>query len=195
MTTIRRRCRAGLVGLAASIAFGAFAQPAAPTGRGPASFEAFDQDDDGYVTEAEFDALRAERQAARGGRGAARAPAFSTFDSDSDGRLTPEELAEGRDALRSARSAGRGGSPMPGSQRPTFADFDLDGDGAITSEEFQEARGARIMERAEEGYPMRNLGDAPAFEAMDADGDDAITREELEAFQQRRQQERRGPSR
>jgi Ca2+-binding EF-hand superfamily protein len=98
-------------------------------------------------------------------------------------------LAAGREALRGAR--GRGRAQGPGSQRASFEDFDLDGDGSITPEELQQARGARMAERASEGYPMRNLGNIPSFEDLDADGDGAISKEELEALQQRRQAERR----
>jgi hypothetical protein len=179
-----------VVGFLAGVALSAAAQPGPMSGQGPATFEEFDLDDDGYVTEAEFDALRAERQEARGGRGSGRSPAFSAFDSDGDGRLTPDELAAGREAHRGAR--GRGRAQGPGNQRARFEDFDLDGNGSITPEELQQARGARMAERASEGYPMRNAGNRPSFEDLDADGDGAISKEELEAFQQRRQAERRG---
>lgn len=189
MISIKRIFFMGIMGLVAGVALIAAAQEAPMAQQGPAPFEEFDLDGDGYVTQAEFDAVRAERQAARGGRGAGRAPAFGAFDSDNDGRLTPEELAAGREALRGTHVRGRGAGRR--NERPAFEDFDLDNDGSITPEELQQGRAARMAERAAAGYPMRNAGNRPSFEELDADGNGSISREEMETFQQRRQTERR----
>jgi Ca2+-binding EF-hand superfamily protein len=190
MITIKRIFFTGIIGLVAGVALSAAAQSTPMNEQGAASFEEFDRDGDGYVTQGEFDAVRAERQEARGGQGAGRAPAFGAFDSDGDGRLTPEELAVGREALRGAYGQGRGAGHR--NQGAVFGDFDLDGDGSITPEELEQGRAARIAERASAGYPMRNLANRPSFEELDADGNGSISREEMEAFQQRRRTERQG---
>jgi hypothetical protein len=68
-----------------------------------------DRNGDGWISEAEHTAFRAERMAARASEGrlmrnAARAPAFSDLDRDGDGRLNAGELRFAQDA----RFAGRG---------------------------------------------------------------------------------------
>jgi Ca2+-binding EF-hand superfamily protein len=211
MTTITRNI---FLALAAAAAFGApptLAQQAPPA-RDPMTFAAFDLDANGIVTESEFTAARAQRQAARAAdgapmQGAASAPAFSEFDQNGDGQLTAEEFT----AVQQARMQGRPRGPLPapagespgagatmgpgrgpgmGRDMPSFADFDADGDGALTEQEFHDARARRIQERAEQGYPMRNLANAQTFEQIDADGDGRITDEEFSAAQAQHQSQR-----
>ena len=74
----------------------------------------------------------------------------------------------------------------PGPMRmnmPSFADFDLNGDGFVEEQEFDEARAKRISERASQGYPMRNAGNAPPFSAIDSDGDGRVSPQEFSAHQ------------
>lgn len=117
--------------------------------QGPPTFEDFDADGDGFVSQEEFDTFRAERVAARAAegrqmRGLANAPAFVEIDTDGDGRLTVEEFTAGREAHRQAMRAshgdGHGGGQGHGMHRnmkmPTFADLDLDGNGCIDADEF-----------------------------------------------------------
>jgi Ca2+-binding EF-hand superfamily protein len=66
---------------------------------------------------------------------------------------------------------------------PAFSDFDLDGNGVITEPEFYQARAKRIAERSQQGYQMRNLGNAPAFGTVDRDGNGRIDPAELSAAQ------------
>ena len=167
----------------------------APQGRGPQPFEAYDEDGDGYVSQAEFEAMREERRAAREQagmpmRGAATAPDFSDFDSNGDGKLSQQELVAGQQAMRGARGgpgsgAGPGARGAMGGQMPAFGDFDLDGNGRISEDEFVEARNERLTERANEGRPLRNLADAPAFADLDEDGDGSISAEEFARHQAR----------
>ena len=109
---------------------------------GPPTFEDFDTDGDGFVSEEEFNTLRAERIAARAAegrqmKGVASAPAFSTIDSDGDGKLNREEFTAGRDAHMKAMHEKHGGQGHgAGHTMPTFDDLDLDGDGCINAEEF-----------------------------------------------------------
>jgi Ca2+-binding EF-hand superfamily protein len=114
----------------------------------PPSFEKFDADGDGFISEEEFVQKRAERMAARAqeGRqmkGAANAPSFSDFDSNGDGKLDVDEFTSGRDAHKKSmqeRHGGQGGGKHHrhggGMKMPTFADLDLDGNGCIDAEEF-----------------------------------------------------------
>lgn len=96
----------------------ASAQPP-PGPRGPATFDAMDQNGDGLVSAQEFAEFRAQRQAARAAQGrlmrnAAQAPRFEDWDSDGDGLLTPREFAEGRQTRFSARHPGWGPGYGPG---------------------------------------------------------------------------------
>lgn len=114
----------------------------------PPTFEDFDADGDGFVSEEEFLGLRAERMAARAAegrkmKGAASAPPFSSVDSDGDGKLDRAEFTAGRDAhmqkMREMHDGQRDGKGMmhgKGRPMPTFADLDLDGNGCIDAEEF-----------------------------------------------------------
>ena len=167
--------------------------------RGPIPFSAFDQDSSGFITQEEFDTVRAQRmeQKAADGRamrGAASAPSFSDFDKNSDGQLSPDELSAGQQAqMEKRRSTGYGmgqgqgrgmGNGMnKGMNMPAFSDCDLNGDGKILEEEFYQARNKRMSERAEQGYQMRNAAMAPPFSVVDANGDGEISAEEFTAHQ------------
>lgn len=125
-----------------------FVARAASHAPAPPSFEEFDADGDGFISEEEFVQKRAERMAARAkeGRqmkGAADAPSFSEFDSNGDGKLDVDEFTTGRDAHMKAmreRHGGKGGGMHHhhggGMKMPTFADLDLDSNGCIDAEEF-----------------------------------------------------------
>ena len=173
---------------------------AAPQNFGPASFETFDRDGNGTISEAEFDAVRGERrsaaaQAGRPMRRAATSLTFKEIDRDGDGQLTREEF-DGAHAAQprtrqGARGAGMGrgagagvgmGGAGPGMNQPQFADFDLNGDGSITEPEFHAARSGRITSRLQEGRQMRNLN-AGEFADIDTNRDGRITPAEFAAHQ------------
>jgi Ca2+-binding EF-hand superfamily protein len=180
------------------VAAGAPAQPAAP---GPMTFEGFDLNGDGAVTEQEFTDAHAARMSARAAqgmpmRGAASPPVFADFDRDGDGRMTPEEFLAGRQArMQQMGPMGPGMAPGmgPGMDRgmgmPAFSDFDTNGDGNLTSQEFYDARAERMRQRAQQGFPMRNAPYAPTFESLDGDGDSRVSPEEFGAAQARHHQE------
>jgi hypothetical protein len=130
------------------LAFTANAEDVLPA-RGPIPFSVYDQDGNGLVNEAEFNAVRAERMAQRAAEGkpmrnAANAPAFADFDANGDGNLTNEELLAGQQRQMGQRGMGQGmgqgigKGPGQGNcmNMPTFADIDSDGSGAISPDEF-----------------------------------------------------------
>lgn len=156
--------------------------------RGPVPFATYDMDSNGLVSEAEFDAIHAERMATKAAegrpmRGAGSTPCFSRFDANGDGQLTSEELAAGQQARMEKRHGTGKGMQR---NRPTYADFDLDGDGKIPEQEFYAARSKRISERAQQGYRMKNLANAPAFSDLDTNGDGILDTEEFAAHQSQR---------
>jgi predicted small lipoprotein YifL len=119
---------------------------------GPPSFEDFDKDGDGFVSEEEFLTLRSQRMAekqkeGRPMKGAASAAPFSEIDTSGDGKLDRDEFIAGREAhMKMMHEQGMGhhqgmhhGKGMhhgEGMKTPTFADLDLNGDGCIDAEEF-----------------------------------------------------------
>ncbi|MFP4603493.1 MAG: EF-hand domain-containing protein [Halochromatium sp.] len=191
------------------------ASPGAGMRRDVMSFAELDGDNDGIVTEDEFNQARSERRAARAEAGASmrrmtNAPEFSEIDQNGDGEITVEEFADfraqrmgsgsgmrpgagmdpgGRGGAGQGPGMGRGMGPgrgQMGRQMPAFSSFDADDDGLISKDEFEQGRAERIKERSQQGARMRNLGDAPAFDAIDQDGDGQIDKQEFESAQRQR---------
>lgn len=179
---------AGIIGLSLFSWLAAQDVPA----RGPATFESHDQNGDGAISEAEFNAVRAQRVA--GGRPMAAARSFASLDANHDGRLSPEEFAATR------RPAGSGPRPAtkpspPGGRRgdlPAFADFDRNSDGRITEQEFNEARVDRATKRAEDGRLLRGMADRDSFAEIDTNHDGAVSPAEFAAHQVARRQDKAG---
>jgi len=170
--------------------------------RGPISFDGFDKDGNGVISEEEFNAVRGERMETRAAegrpmRGAASAPPFSELDTNGDGQLTQDELAAGQKAQMEKRRGmgmgqgrGMGHGMGMGRNMPTYSEYDLDGDGKIVEKEFSEARSKRISEREQQGYRMRNLDNAPSFADIDVNGNGEISAEEFTEHQSQRRQQR-----
>jgi Ca2+-binding EF-hand superfamily protein len=179
----------GLLALLASTTLQAEELPS----RGPIPFTVYDKDGNGVISEAEFNAVRSERmnQRATAGmpmRNTGNMPMFSAFDSNSDGQLTQEELMAGQQGRMGQRQgSGPGGGMGAGRNMPSYSEYDLDGNGAISEKEFYEARSKRISERAQQGYPMRNIGNAPAFGDIDSNKDGTISEEEFALHQRQHQ--------
>lgn len=134
----------------------AWSQP--PADRGPISFNTFDADGDGEISEDEFNKARGERMAARSqeGRpmtGLQNMPSFADIDSDGSGTISEEEMLA-HQQTHQAMTAGQGkaqgmgqgkgmgkaqgmaqGRGMGGMQMPNFEDIDSDGNGCISPEE------------------------------------------------------------
>lgn len=116
-----------------------------------ASFETLDQNGDGSITQAEMDAIAAER--------------FATRDENNDGALSKDELLKGASARAERRvermldrlDANDDGqltqaelSERPGRGR-LFERLDANEDGAISQAEFDEARGKMRKNRRQGG--------------------------------------------
>ena len=124
------------------------ARAEAETPHHPPAFSEFDQDGDGFVSEAEFNATRAAHHEAmakegRSMKGMANAPAFSDVDTDGDGKLSEAELTAAHQghmkAMKEAQGGMAGGAGRGmhhGGKIPSFEDIDLDGNGCISPEEF-----------------------------------------------------------
>lgn len=89
------------------------------------------------------------------------------------------------------------GTTMTAAQMPergplSFEAYDKNGNGFISETEFYDVRGQRMEQRAAEGRPMRNAGNAPDFTFFDTNGDGKVTKVELLEGQNKRMQERRG---
>lgn len=176
-----------------ALLFSAALQSEELSARGPIPFNVYDKDGNGLISEAEFNGVRAERMSQRAAdgmpmRNAGNAPMFSAFDSNGDGQLTQEELQAGQQTQMGQRGVkGPGGGMGPGMNMPSYSEYDLDGNGAISKQEFYEARSKRISERAQQGYPMRNIGNAPSFADVDSNRDGSISEEEFAAHQRQHQ--------
>jgi len=185
----------------ASAVTAVYAQPAEIPGRGPIPFNAIDLDGNGTISAQEFDTVHQQRMSARAAegrpmRGMANGHSYADFDTDSNGQLTPEELAAGQQAQMQKRQAmgmgqgqGQGQGQGRGRNMPAYTDFDLNADGYLVEDEFYEARNIRVSERAKQGYQMRGLANAPSFADIDMNGDGKVSPQEFSAHQaQHRQQ-------
>ena len=128
---------------------------------------------------------------------------FHVYDIDSNGCISPDELArvqayrmERRGGMRPGAGMGNYGQAMGrGRQqqnRPTFDYFDKNADGYISEQELIEGRSMRISNRIQQGYQMRNTANIPQFNEIDSNSDGNISREEFEQYQIKHQQQRRG---
>ncbi|WP_242479348.1 EF-hand domain-containing protein [Lamprobacter modestohalophilus] len=157
------------------------AQDGAPPGAGmrdPMRFTELDRNDDGIVTEEEFDQARSERRAARSEagapmRGITNAPEFSDIDQDGDGQLTVEEFAD----FRAQRMGSRGGMG-PGA-----------GMGAGGMGGTGQGRGMGPGQGMGPGMG-RMGGQMPTFASFDADGDGMLSKDEFETGRAERIKER-----
>lgn len=98
--------------LAGALAFTS-AQSADIPPRGPIPFAAFDLNGNGAISAQEFNSVRAERMAERAAQGrpmrhSPDAPSLTSFDTDGDSQLSPEELSTGQQAQRQKRMQAMG---------------------------------------------------------------------------------------
>lgn len=171
--------------------------------RGPIPFAVYDRDNNGTISEAEFNSIREERisqrmAAGRPMRGMANAPSFSMLDQNSDGQLSKEELIAGQKAqMKKRQGSGQGGGRGMGmgmrNNMPSFSDLDLNGDGRILEKELYDARSQRHNAMRNQGFQMRNMRNAPAFSDIDLNGDGEISQKEFMMHQSQRRNAARLP--
>lgn len=81
--------------------------------RGPIPFSSYDTNNDGFISEGEFNEAKAARMSKKTAQGmpmrnAVNAPEFSTLDTNSDGKLTKIELLEGQNQQMQKNRGNRG---------------------------------------------------------------------------------------
>lgn len=188
------------------ISFNAQAEEGAK--HGPVPFAEFDQDGSGFISEEEFNTVRAQRMAAKAAEGkkmrcAGSAPSFADVDADGDGQLSQAELGSAHKAhmekcramdhghgMGHGQGHGKGEGhcqgkseckQMRGKNMPTFADFDTDGDGKIVEKEFNEGHAKKMSEMAAEGRQMKHAKACPGFSGIDSNDDGEISKDEFAA--------------
>ena len=155
--------------------------------KGPIEFSSYDTNKDGFVSEQEFNDLRAKRmeqkaEAAMPMKNAGNAPSFAMFDTNKDGKLTEVELLKGQNKQMQNNQKNMGMSPngmKPKGKMPAFEDFDLNKDGMISLKEMEESREKRMEQNALDGKMMKNIGNLPAFSDIDTNNDGNISKEEF----------------
>lgn len=145
--------------------------------RGPIPFSSYDMNNDGSVSEQEFNTIRDKRKEQRASEGRPInnwAKTFADFDANSDGKLNSDELTLGQRAQgkrRQAMGAGNGVRTGKGMGNRSFQSLDLNNDGCINAAEFAQAKS--------KGQRSRSNGNRPIFANYDANGDGYINEQEL----------------
>lgn len=80
----------------------------------PPTFEAYDANKDGVISEVEFDDFKAQQMTLKADEGkqlrnAGNSPMFSDFDKNGDGKITKEELRLGQEAQKQKQMEKRQG--------------------------------------------------------------------------------------
>ena len=136
-------------------------------------FAHFDTNKDGFITQAEIDALQSQREAKMEKRAAKLAPAkmFARLDANKDGKVTQAEV----DAMHAARAAAKGKPAATGhAGAGMFARFDTNKDGAITQAEFG-AAAAQMHAHMEQAGLHREKRADHMFATADANEDGKVT--------------------
>ena len=155
--------------------------------KGPIEFSSYDTNKDGFISEQEFNDLRAIRMEEKAQTGmpmknAGNAPSFAMFDTNKDGKLTEVELLKGQNKQMQNNQKNMGMSPngmKPKGKMPAFEDFDLNKDGMISLKEMEESREKRMEQNALDGKMMKNIANQPAFSDIDTNKDGNISKEEF----------------
>jgi hypothetical protein len=159
--------------------------------RGPIEFSSYDTNKDGFISQKEFNDVKAKRieQKTTSGmpmKNVANAPDFSALDVNKDGKLTEIELLKGQNKQMQLNQGNRGMGQ--GFNMPNFEDFDLNKDGVISAKEMDEAREKRMEQKSSEGKMMKNIGNQPPFSQIDTNKDGNVSKEEFLAHQTKQRQ-------
>ncbi|MDN3683122.1 EF-hand domain-containing protein [Vibrio tapetis subsp. quintayensis] len=161
-------------------------------------FVQLDLNQDGQVTEDEFNQAKAERiekrtEEGRTLRNISASKTFEAVDTNGDGVLTKDEfLAQRKDGMNANRGGKQSKSMKSNMQRPDFATFDIDGDKSITQKEFDTYRAAKQQKVTNDGRALNGKRQADVFTAFDTNGDGVISEEE---FAERQSKDRQGKKR
>jgi Ca2+-binding EF-hand superfamily protein len=163
--------------------------------RGPIEFSSYDTNKDGFISEKEFNNVKAKRIAQKATSGmpmknVANAPDFSALDANKDGKLTEIELLKGQNKQmqnnqknmgmgQGMNGQGMNGQMGKGYNMPNFEDFDVNKDGVISAKEMDEAREKRMEQKSSEGKMMKNIGNQPMFSDIDTNKDGNVSKEEF----------------
>jgi Ca2+-binding EF-hand superfamily protein len=171
----------------------------------PDLFDRLDMNEDGSITREEAEQARQQHQAEMAELAAERfkeadkdqngflSPdefpgpdhAFTRLDTNSDGQLSPEEMAAGRPGVpgrrmeRGQRGPGFGGGFGPGAgmdREEIFRRLDQDGDGYLSADELANAR-TKMRERR--GERTRRFDPEERFKELDTNGDGVLSAEEF----------------
>ena len=143
-------------------------------------FARLDTNKDGFVTEAEVNALQAEHAAKAGQRAEARAarfdPAkiFARLDTNNDGKITQAEA----DEAHNAAAASKGSKAAPAHANGLFARIDTNKDGSVTRAEF-DAAAAQMHARMENAGARHGMG-GQMFAAADLNKDGKVSLAEMQ---------------
>ncbi|HYX47727.1 MAG TPA: EF-hand domain-containing protein [Sphingomicrobium sp.] len=151
-------------------------------GRVAKMFARLDTNHDGFITQAEIDALQAQRAQRMEQRAQRFDPSkvFDRLDLNHDGQIT---IAEAQ-AARSQHSESKGGKPAKASANAfsgLFARADTNKDGVITKAEF-DAMGQQMKARMEQAGMARGHMGARLFETADTNKDGRVSLAEMQAM-------------
>ena len=140
------------------------------------TFARLDTNHDGYITEAEVEAVDAARAQKRQARAQKFDPSkiFDRLDRDHDGKISVAEAAAGRGNRKSATAA----QPQATGFTGMFARADSNKDGVVTRAEF-ESTGERLRARMQHLAAARG-GASRLFANADTNRDGRISEAELE---------------
>ncbi|KAF9956348.1 Calcium-binding protein 7 [Mortierella alpina] len=136
-------------------------------------FNALDQDNDGFITEAEF--LEALKNASRDPKEYDSQKFFSDADKNKDGKISFSEFAEACGNLGLGVGEPISGQPTkkdPKEVDEIFRNFDLDGNGSISAKEL-----GKVMASQGESLTESELQDM--INAADKNQDNRVDREEF----------------
>jgi len=144
-------------------------------------FARVDANHDGFITDAEMQAVGAQRQAKLAERAKERAakfdPAamFARLDANKDGKITQAEA----DAARNARAAAKGKTAPTHAGGGLFARLDTNKDGVVTKAEF-DATATQMHTRIEQAGLHRGNRAERMFDAADLNKDGKVSAAEMQ---------------
>jgi Ca2+-binding EF-hand superfamily protein len=140
-------------------------------------FGKLDANKDGFVTQAEVDAIQTRREAKVEQRAARFDPAkmFARLDTNKDGKITQAEA----DAAQAARAQAKGKPATAHTSSGLFARLDSNKDGVVTKAEF-DAAAAQMHARIEQAGARRGVRADHMLATADANKDGKVSQAEMQ---------------